>query len=181
MQLTEQQQAKSFIDELLEEAEQKERQEIEAYLDMAIREIAELQSAIERTNEIAEKDIELIRRWAVNENLKRTERIEMLKSKLDSYIRSTDKKTITLPHGTLKLRRKPDKVEVTDLELFIKNATKEMVTVVPEQIKPSLPAIKKWIKMTGKIPEGVKLIEGEVEFSLKLNNYNLNKNKTEEN
>lgn len=172
MELTEQQQAKSFIDELLEEAEQKEKQEVEAYLDMAIREISELELAIERTNDIAEKDIELIKRWAANENLRRSERIEMLKSKLDSYIRSTEKKTINLPHGTLKLRRKPDKVEVTDLELFIKNATKEMVTVVPEQIKPSLPAIKKWIKMTGKIPEGVKLIEGEVEFSLKLNTIN---------
>lgn len=165
---------KSFIDELLSEAESKEQHELEAYLDMVIREISGLEEAIEKTNLIAEKDIELIKRWALEENLKRSERIEMLKGKLEAYIRSTDKKTVKLPHGILKLRQKPDKVEITDIDLFIKNANKEMVTIIPEQIKPSLNGIKKWIKMTSKVPQGIKLIKGEVEFSLKLTTTNNN-------
>jgi hypothetical protein len=73
-----------------------------------------------------------------------------------------------LPHGTLKLRKKPDKVEVEDLDQFLASATHDMVTVVPEQIKPNLTSIKSIIKKSGRIPAGVKLIEGEDEFSLKL-------------
>jgi len=168
METTDKTEQSTFIDELLSEAEQQETREIEAYLDMAVREIAELQKAMEQTNLIARKDIELINIWQTNENHKRAERINRLQAKLESYIRASEKKTISLPHGTLKLRQKPDKVEVTDVDLFIKNATKDMVTIAPEQVKPSLSGIKKWIKMTNKIPQGIKLIKGEVEFSLKL-------------
>jgi hypothetical protein len=64
----------------------------------------------------------------------------------------------------------PDKVEITDLNTFIENATSQLITVVPESIKPDLTKIKAFIKMTTKIPAGVNLIEGREEFKLTLNN-----------
>ncbi len=68
----------------------------------------------------------------------------------------------------LKMHKKPDQIEVEDLELFLKNARPEWLTVIPEQAKPNLVAIKNHIK-TRPIPKGVKVIEGEIEFSYKLN------------
>ncbi len=73
----------------------------------------------------------------------------------------------------MKLRAKPDKVEITDLELFVKSATKDLVIIKseeikPEEIKPSLTSIKNWIKMTSKVPDGVAVIEGKTEFKLTL-------------
>lgn len=97
------------------------------------------------------------------------ERANFLKLKLESYIRQTNRKTIDLPHGTIKIRKMPDKVEISDLEVFLKNANDKMLTVIPEQIKPDLNKIKAFIKMTTKLPEGVAVIEGKEEFKLTLN------------
>ena len=69
----------------------------------------------------------------------------------------------------LRMHKKPDRIEVEDLELFLKNARPEWLTVIPEQVKPNLLAIKNHIK-TRPTPKGVKIIEGEIEFSYKLNN-----------
>ena len=88
--------------------------------------------------------------------------------KLEAYIRERGDKTISLANGTLKMHKKPDRIEVEDLELFLKNARPEWLTVIPEQAKPNLVAIKNHIK-TRPIPKGVKVVEGEIEFSYKLN------------
>lgn len=79
-------------------------------------------------------------------------------------------KTIELPHGTLKLRKQPDKVEITNMEVFLANANSQMVTVIPETVKPDITKIKAFIKMTSKVPDGVSLIEGTEKFSLVLRN-----------
>ena len=54
---------------------------------------------------------------------------------------------------------------VENLELFISKANAELVSVIPEQIKPNLKNIKNFIKMTTKVPDGVRVIEGKEEFS----------------
>ena len=161
--------ARAFFDELIADAIAKEKEDLLAQCDIMLMEISRLESEIEENRKVAEREIKLINDWATKLNLKRTERIDMLKSRLESIMRSQDKKTIKLPHGTMKLRQKPDRVEVVDVEVFLQNAAKDMVTIIPEQIKPSLTNIKKWIKMTNKVPKGVKLVKGEVEFSIKLN------------
>ena len=158
----------SFIDELLIEAEAKEQKDVLAYYDLVVAEIARIEGDMREINSNCDKEVELIKEWALNRNVKLQERIDFLKLKLEAFIREQDKKTIDLPHGTLKLRRTPDKVEVTDLDLFLAKANKDMVTIVPEQIKPSLTAIKKWIKMTAKVPEGITVIEGKETFILRL-------------
>lgn len=156
----------SFIDDLLAEAELKENDEALAYYDLVIREIGRLESEIAEVNSNTDREVQIIKDWSLDRNVKYQDRIEFLKLKLETYIRTQDKKTIDLPHGTLKLRAKPNKVEITDLELFMKSATKDLVIIKPEEIKPSLTSIKNWIKMTTKIPDGVAVIEGTTEFKL---------------
>lgn len=161
----------NFLDELLAEAEIKEEKRTSAFFDLIVMEVSKLESEISYNFTEMEKEIEIIKEWALKRNSVIQERADFLKLKLESYIRQEGKKTIDLPHGTLKIRKMPDKVEITDLNLFLTKANSEMLTVIPEQVKPDLNKIKSFIKMTTKIPEGVTLIEGREEFKLALKNY----------
>lgn len=158
----------SFIDELLQEAESKEMQLTLAHYDLVVAEVGKLTNQIEEVFREADREVQIINDWAINKNAKAQERIEYLKMKLEKFIREQERKTLDLPNGILKIRKKPDKVEVKDLDLFLQNANKEMITVIPESIKPNLSGIKSVIKMSGRVPKGVELIEGQEEFSLKL-------------
>lgn len=169
----------NFLDELLLEAEQKEELQTQAYFDLIIIEVAKLEAKIASTFEQARKEVQIINDWALRRNHKNSERIELLKSKLETWFRTLNQKTIDLPHGILKLRKKPDKVEVVDLDKFLASATHDMVTFIPEQIKPNLTLIKSFISKSGRIPSGVNLIEGEDEFTLKLKQINEVNNDTE--
>lgn len=158
----------SFIDELLNQAEEQEQKLTLAHYDLIIGEISNLQNRIESTIKEAECEIEIINDWALYRNVKSQEKIDFLMKKLEIYIREQNQKTIDMPHGILKIRKKQDKVEIKDMEAFLKSATHMMITVVPESIKPNLTGIKSAIKMSGRVPEGVEVIEGADEFSLNI-------------
>ena len=65
------------------------------------------------------------------------------------------------------MHKKPDRVEIEDIDLFLKKAKPEMLTIIPEQSKPNINAIKSYIK-TKPVPPGIKVIEGVAEFSYTL-------------
>jgi hypothetical protein len=158
----------NFIDELIQEAEQKEEQQTEAYFDLLLLEIKRLNSEIENNFSEADKEVVLIKNWALAKNSKLQNRIDWLAMKLEAFIRERKEKTIELPNGVLKMHKKPDRVEITDLALFLKHARAEMLSVVPEEVKPDLNKIKAWIK-GHVLPKGVTVIKGKEEFSYKLN------------
>jgi hypothetical protein len=56
------------------------------------------------------------------------------------------------------------------MDVFLANANSQMLSVVPESVKPDLNKIKAFIKMTTKIPAGINVIEGKEEFKLTLRN-----------
>lgn len=160
----------NFLDELLLEAEQKEIKQTQAYYDLVLIQIGELQSEIEENFAEAEKEIEIIGQWSLNQNSKLQDKINFLSQKLEAYIREEGKKTIELPHGELRYHKKPVRIEISDLDEFLKTATADMIRIVPEEVKPDLIKIKTYIKNKGKVPNGVTVIEGNPEFSYKLNN-----------
>lgn len=160
----------NFLEELLLEAELKEIKQTQAYFDLMLIEIGKLQSQIEVNFAEAEKEIEIIKEWSLSKNSNIQDKIDFLSRKLEAYIREEGKKTIELPHGDLKFHKKPDKVEIADLELFLQSATSDMIRTQPEEIKPDLNKIKAYIKEKGRIPKGVSVIEGKEEFSYKLKN-----------
>jgi len=158
----------NFIDDLIKEAEEKEDQQTEAYFDLLLLEIKRLNSEIENTFTEADKETAMIKNWALTKNSKLQSRIDLLALKLEAFIKERKEKTIELVNGVLKMHKKPDKVEITDMDLFLKHARSELLTVVPEQLKPDLNKIKAWIK--GHIlPKGVTVTKGKEEFSYKLN------------
>lgn len=156
----------NFLDELLAEVEIKEEQQTAAYFDLVIAEVAKLETEIAANFTETKKEVEIINEWALKRNSVLQERANLLKLKLEGYIRGEGRKTISLPHGELKIRKMPDKVEISDMELFLSKANSQMVTVVPELVKPDLTKIKAFIKMTTKVPEGIAVIEGKEEFKL---------------
>ena len=169
----------NFIDELLAEAEENEKQLHLAHIDLMLSEMKKLESEIETNFEQAEEEKRIIDSWAVSKNLKLQERIERITTLLKLFMDSqgNEVKTIDLPHGRLQRRRQPDKIEIVDLEKFLSNADRSIVTLQPEIVKPNLNKIKAYYRMTQKLPEGTRLIEGKEKFSIKLNN---SQNKEEE-
>ncbi len=158
----------NFIDEMLQEIEAAEEKQTEAGYDLMLLAIKKYQSEIKHNFEESEKEITMIRNFILQKNSQIQERISWLEKKLEAFIRERGEKTISLANGTLKMHKKPDRVEVEDLELFLKKAKPVMLTVIPEQVKPNLLAIKNHIK-TRPTPPGVKVVEGQVEFSYSLN------------
>src|SRR5664279_5374787 len=137
---------KTFLDELLQEAESKEMYQTEAYYDLVLLQIKNLQGQIASNFSESEKEIQHINNWVLQRNMLLDERCKMLERKLEAFIRERQVKTIELPNGTLKMHKKPDKVEIEDLELFLKHARPEVLTIIPEQVKPDLGKIKVFIK-----------------------------------
>ena len=159
--------SKTFLDELLEEAESKEFYQTEAYYDLILLQIKNLQEQIANNFSEAEKEINLINNWTLSRNTVLNERSQVLERKLEAFIRERQVKTIELPNGILKMHKKPDKIEIDNLELFLKHARPEVLTIVPETVKPDLSKIKAFIK-TRPVPMGIKVTEGKEEFSYKL-------------
>jgi hypothetical protein len=157
----------NFLDELLQEAESNEMYQTEAYYDLVLLQIKNLQGQIANNFSESEKEIQHINNWVLQRNMILDERCKMLERKLEAFIRERNVKTLELPNGTLKLHKKPDRIEVQDLELFLKYARPEVLAIIPEQVKPDLGKIKNFIKRKP-VPEGIKIIEGQIEFSYKI-------------
>ncbi len=157
-----------FIQTLLEEVEQKEERQEEAYYDLLLLEIQNLIKEQERNFTTANKEIELINNWVLKRNHPIQEKIDRLEKKLELFIKEKGVKTIDLAHGVLKLHKKPDKVEITDMALFLQHAKAEMITIIPEQIKPDLNKIKAYLKGHYAVPLGITVLQGQEEFSYKL-------------
>ena len=157
----------NFLDDLLEEAEQKEELLTESYYDLVLLQIKNLNGQIEKNFSEAEKECEIIKNWALLRNNQINDKVKFLELKLEAFIKERKEKTIDLPNGTLKFHKKQDKVEIEDIDLFLRNAKPELVTVIPEQIKPNLAKIKSYINRRP-VPPGVKVTEGKEEFTYKI-------------
>jgi hypothetical protein len=160
---------KNFLDELLKEAEQKEIQNSEAFMDLVLLEIKRINEKVAANFSNVEKEVELINAWAIKKNTILEERKKFLERKLEFFIKERGEKTISLPNGELKYHKKQDKVEITDMDAFLASANKELLTEVPATYKPNLNNIKKWVKMKSSPIAGITVIEGKQEFSYKLN------------
>lgn len=161
---------KSFIEELLKEAEEKELQLTKSLVDLLLIEITKLNDQIKSIRSEAEEETNIINNWAERKVSKLIDKITFYEARLERFIRDQEVKTIELPNGILKLRKSPDKVEITDAQLFFNNAPSDLLRVIPENVKPDLNKIKTFIKLKGTIPPGVKYEEGKEQFTYKLTN-----------
>lgn len=160
----------SFIEELLKEAEEKELQMTKSLVDLLLIEIGKLNEQIKSVQSEAEEEINIINQWAQRKVSKLIDRISFFEARLERFIREQGVKTIELPNGILKIRKSPDKVEIADTQLFMSNASPELLRVIPESVKPDLNKIKSFIRLKGTVPPGVKYEEGKEQFTYKLTN-----------
>ena len=159
-----------FIEELLLEAEQKEKELLLAHVDLLLREVKKLEESISSNFSQAEEEKKIIDDWVMTKNVKLQDKIDRITTQLKLFMDTQDDevKTIDLPHGKLLRRKQPDKIEIVDLEEFLLNANRSMINLQPEIVKPNLNKIKAFYKMTQKVPQGTMLIEGKEKFSIKL-------------
>jgi hypothetical protein len=167
----------NFIDEVLREAEEKEKKLEQAHLDLILVEIAKLEENMERNFDTAAMERDLIKNWALERNSLLQSRIDWLSKKLEKYLREEKLKTLDLPNGIIRIRKQQDQVQVIDEEKFFNNATNDLLEIIPETAKISLLKIKSWIKKTGRTPVGCEVIKGINKFSYQIKKENRNNGK----
>jgi len=157
----------SFIDEILAEAELREEQTTDAYYDLLLMQISKLTDEIEKNFATSDEEKRIIDDWAIRKNSSLQSKIEFAERKLEAFIVERGDKTIELANGILKYHKKPAKVEIADIDLFLKNAKPELLNFT-ETVKPDLNKIRAYIK-SHQPPPGVNVIQGKEEFSYKIN------------
>lgn len=133
--------------------------------DLSLREITRLTNELDQANKVADEEIAFIEEYRKRELERIQKQIDWQARNLEAYARSTDTKTVRLPHGILKLRQGRDKVEIDDKESFMKLTDASLLRTVPESKQPDLARILDHIKSTGEIPAGVRFIPAQVNFS----------------
>jgi len=156
----------TFIDDLLAESEQRELEMNKLKADQLLMAISVLEGKMEDVNKLADDEIQIIESYRETELAKLEKKSSWLAWNLEQFIRSTKDKTMKLPHGALKLRLGRDKVEVSNLDVFMKQAPKlGFLKVIPESYEPDMQKINEYIKSRGIIPDGVSMTPAKTKFS----------------
>lgn len=154
----------NFLDELIAEAEQRDKKLEREHVDLILLEIRNLNSEIESTFDQAKRECEIIKSWALRRNSSAVSKIEFLEKKLELYFKEENLKTLTLPNGELKFRKSPNRIEITDMSEFLKHANASVIDEIPALIKPNLTKLRSYITKTGRMPKGCTEIPGEIKF-----------------
>ncbi len=168
---------KSFIDELIQEAEEKEQKLMQSHLDIILIEIPNLEEEIEKNFNTLAEEREIIKDWSLERNNMLNSRIQWLSRRLERFLKEDKLKTLDLPNGVIRIRKQSDKITVIYEEMFFNNATSAILNIT-ETVKPDLLKIKSWIKKTGRVPIGVKVSPQEEKFSYTINRNNDGKKET---
>ncbi len=165
----------SFIEELLLESEQKEKQQHlemnRLKADQVLSALAVLEQKAAEVNQLADQEIKIVEDYRQAELQRIEKQASWLAWNLEQFMRRTNRddpgcKSIALPHGSLKLRLGRDKVEVTDLAKFVPVGEKKgLLRQVPESFEPDLQKIASYIKATGVILPGVVVTPASTKFS----------------
>lgn len=160
----------TFMEELLSESKLAEERISIDYADLLLIDIRELNKEIENNWKIAEREVEIIKNFFLSKNCKIQERVEYIERKLNAFMLEQDKRTLSLPNGTMRLRKGREKVIVENLNEFLQGKYSHELINIKQELKPDMKKIKDYITRSRKVPEGCKVIPAnENEFSYKLN------------
>jgi phage host-nuclease inhibitor protein Gam len=155
----------NFMEELLAEVEGKEQErklELDRVkADQILMALSKIDAQSEEIDRVASEETALIESWRKNELDRLDKKRSWLCWNLSQFLKSTQEKTIRLAHGTIKERMGRDKVDITNIDVFLKVGAKYgLLRTYPEHKEPDLNAVLTYIKRTGEIPPGVVLIPG---------------------
>ncbi|NJD23313.1 MAG: hypothetical protein FIA82_11690 [Melioribacter sp.] len=122
----------NFLNELLLEVEQKEKQMELAQVDMILKEISSLNSDIAKILSQAEEEKQIMCEWAIQRSAKLNERVDWLSKKLEAFMNEQEPsvRTIDLAHGQLLRRKQVEKISVGNLETFLLNKNLSQLTSI---------------------------------------------------
>jgi len=160
-----------WLQELLDDTEAKDQRNLlemnKLRADQALAAIAVIEERIAETEQLAQQEIDLISAWRDSENAKQQNKINWLSFNLEKFIRGTSDSTIALAHGTIKIRKSRDKIEIVDLQKFAVIGQRHgLLRHIDANNEPDMNAIRAFIKINGgKPPVGVILTPGQPTFS----------------
>lgn len=129
--------------------------------------IAKLRNEIEDVKKVGQDQIESAQAYIDRQSNKREKTIDFLSERLHLFMMGQDQKTISLPNGDLKMRAKQDKVHIPDQTVVIEWAEKTGTTsILNHKTTVFLAEVKRYIKETGDIPDGVEVESQEPSFSV---------------
>ena len=130
--------------------------------------IKKMRDEIENVKAVGQDQIKSAQAYIDSESRKRENTIAFLSERLHLFMNGQDKKTISLPNGDLKMRVRQDKVDVVDeakVVAWIKSGpSPSSMLRIREMINKA--EMRKYIKETGDIPDGVEVESQEPSFSV---------------
>ena len=147
----------------------------------AMRKLASLrrrQAEIDRT---AKAEVDRIEAWHVHQSAALVADTNYFTGLLTEYARverdAHDRKTVSLPHGTIKSRAGGERVDVTDADAFVAWAERSAPTLVRVRVEPDKAAVKAAFTgdpetgavldpTTGEVVPGVSITRTEITYTI---------------
>jgi len=144
----------------------------EIQLDTYLYVIRKKEEELLKYQQIASEAIARTEKWLEGREKNISSSISYLSNRLRYYLKSNNLKSLSLPNGVIGLRKLPKKLEISDEELFFRDANPDFLKHYPESYEPDLQAIKNFINKSNEIPKGVIVKSQEPKFYYKLSEQN---------
>lgn len=154
--------------------------------DWQLRRLARLRRLQAENEAVAHAEIQRIRVWLDEENRKLAQKASWIEEALTGYHaalleQDPRRKTISLPAGSLKARKHPDRVDVVDADAFVAWAQEHRPDLVRTKVEPAKTEVKRLLSVgpevepgtfamvdpaTGEPAPGVVHVPGEISFTV---------------
>ena len=129
--------------------------------DVLLIQIGDIESEMSRIDELHRQEIEHINSWQDKEMENLSKKQGWLKYNLELYLVQSEKKRLSLPHGTVYYRKQPYHVEIRDELKLIKTGFVRTTESVDKK------SILSHFKSSGEIPEGCEIERPEDKLYVK--------------
>ena len=146
--------------------------------DWALTKIAEAENEIEKNKSYADMQRHKIDEWETDINKEFENTISFMKSHLQLYLQTQDKKSIKLINGNIGFRKRQDKWNIQNNEELVKALeSTELHDLIRVKKEPALSELKKYLTVvgdqvlyekTGEVIEGIKIEKQEDSFNVKI-------------
>jgi phage host-nuclease inhibitor protein Gam len=164
-------QSPPWLQELLDDSEATDNKRLlemnKLRADEALSAIGLIGDKIAEVEQLAQQEIDLISNWKGSETTKLQNKINWLSLNLEKFIRTAGDATIALAHGTIKIRKSRDKIDIVDLQRFSAVGQRHgLLRHIDAKDEPDMNALRAFIKLNGGKPcAGVILTPGQPTFS----------------
>jgi len=135
----------------------------QASIDKLLYVVRKLEAEVADNEASARQQLEEVESWLERVNSKLEAQRSYILAKCRQWLEISHKRSIRLVNGTLKLRKRQDKLEILDPDTVL--ADSRFQREIPAKIEIDKKAIREHFKSTGEIPGGADLIPQEDQFS----------------